>query len=259
LPKDLGHRSDLHRRGSLCDRHCAALNNLHGDLADMHSESHQLLPLRIPSVVSSQGCCLHHSEEVQTCDRCLQKMMLTAENEVEAHRLSNNYKMKTPGPDCQTKFSKNHVVAEIEVVKDTTPLLPRQDSCKMGGCDYWWRCSTYVWLLAGFPLLVFAHVLLCVLCWLLVFFIPMAKMSLRTITTILLLPPECVHIQRLRKTEVPLDAEVVLCCYRAVSAYYYKYAVDGINVFAVSILLGPVGGQLWPSPVTSTSTSGETC
>ncbi|ETE58673.1 Vnx1, partial [Ophiophagus hannah] len=41
------------------------------------------------------------------------------------------------------------------------------------------RSSTYVWLLAGFPLLVFAHVLLCVLCWLLVFFIPTAKMSLR--------------------------------------------------------------------------------
>lgn len=35
-----------------------------------------------------------------------------------------------------------------------------------------------------------------------------------------------------------MDAEVVLCCYRAVNAYYYKYAVDGINVFAVSILFG---------------------
>ncbi|XP_058046611.1 uncharacterized protein LOC131202073 isoform X1 [Ahaetulla prasina] len=332
FPKEPGHRTDPHRRGSLCDRHCEAINNLHGDLTDMHSESHQLRSLRIPSVVSSLGCCLHHSEEVQTCDRCLQKMTLTAENEVEAHRLSNNYKfgfkkwkshvtarpweerseivkelysdltviksptgsmltcgnffyllffgwwvsllyvlvsllmfltvlgapygklcwklagyflwpfgkviqkMKTCSPDCQMKFSDNHVVAEIKVLKDTNPLLPRQDSCKMGGCGYWRRSSTYVWLLAGFPLLVFAHALLCVICWFLVFFIPTAKMSLRTVTTILLLPPECVHIQRLRKTEVPLDAEVVLCCYRAVSAYYYKYAVDGINVFAVNLL-----------------------
>lgn len=38
------------------------------------------------------------------------------------------------------------------------------------------------------------------------------------------------------QTEVPLEGEVILCCYRAVNPYYYKYAVDGINVFAVSIL-----------------------
>lgn len=36
---------------------------------------------------------------------------------------------------------------------------------------------------------------------------------------------------------------MILCCYRAVNPYYYKYAVDGINVFAVSILscLGVLG------------------
>lgn len=38
------------------------------------------------------------------------------------------------------------------------------------------------------------------------------------------------------QTEVPLEGEVILCCYRAANPYYYKYAVDGINVFAVSIL-----------------------
>ncbi|XP_039201673.1 low affinity vacuolar monovalent cation/H(+) antiporter-like isoform X3 [Crotalus tigris] len=344
FPKDLEHRSDPHRRGSLCDRHCVAINNIHGDLADMPSESHQLshgiLPPRIRPVVSSPGCCLHHSEDVQTCEGCLQKMTLTAENEVEAHRLSNNYKfgfkkwkshvtarpwedrseivkelysdltivksptgsmltcgnifyllffgwwlfllytvvsllmfltllgapygklcwklagyflwpfgkviqkLKTYRPDCQMKFSKNQVIAEVMVVKDTTPLLARQESCKMGGCGYWRRLSTYLWLLTSFPLLAIAHALVCLVCWLLVFFIPTAKMSLRTVTTILLLPPECVHIQRLRKTEVPLDAEVVLCCYRAVCAYYYKYAVDGINVFAgLCMVIGGIRHQ----------------
>ncbi|KAL7979846.1 hypothetical protein Chor_008184 [Crotalus horridus] len=193
FPKDLEHRSDPHRRGSLCDRHCAAINNIHGDLADMPSESHQLshgiLPPRIRPVVSSPGCCLHHSEDVQTCEGCLQKMTLTAENEVEAHRsmltcgnifyllffgwwlfllytavsllmfltvlgapydqgarileggirwvLLSVFQLKTYRPDCQMKFSKNHVIAEVTVVKDTTPLLARQDSCKMGGCGYW--------------------------------------------------------------------------------------------------------------------------
>ncbi|KFO13347.1 hypothetical protein N312_03260, partial [Balearica regulorum gibbericeps] len=33
-----------------------------------------------------------------------------------------------------------------------------------------------------------------------------------------------------------LEGEVILCCYRAVNPYYYKYAVDGINVFAVNLL-----------------------
>ncbi|KAM6436291.1 uncharacterized protein PHA67_023569 isoform 1-T1 [Liasis olivaceus] len=336
FPKELDHKSDPHRRGSLCDRHCAAINNIHGDLGDMHSESHHLahgiLTPRILPVLSSPGCCPHHSEEVQTCDGCLLKMTLTAENEVEAHRLSNNYKfgfkkwkshvtarpwedrseivkelysdltvikrptgsmltcgnlfyllffgwwlsllyvlvsllmfltvlgtpygklcwklaryfiwpfgkviqkMKTYSQDCQMKFSKNHTITEVNEVKETTPLLTRQDSSKTGSSAHWRRISTYVWLLTGFPLLALAHTLVCFTCWLLVFFIPIAKMNACTITTVLLLPPECVHVQRLRKTEVPLDAEVVLCCYRAVNAYYYKYAVDGINVFAVNVL-----------------------
>lgn len=44
------------------------------------------------------------------------------------------------------------------------------------------------------------------------------------------------HLTVPLQTEVPLDGEVILCCYRAVNPYYYKYAVGGINVFAVSIL-----------------------
>lgn len=54
------------------------------------------------------------------------------------------------------------------------------------------------------------------------------------------------------QTEVPLEGEVILCCHRALNPYYYKYAVDGINVFAVSILLlgwrGVGWGVLTPNP-----------
>lgn len=119
-----------------------------------------------------------------------------------------------------------------------------------------------MWLCLGYPLLALAHGLVCVTAWLLVFLIPVAKLSARTAVRVLLLPPERVCIRRLRmvsaalrgaggslskvgfgghqtvllQTEVPLDGEVILCCYHAVNPYYYKYAVDGINVFAVSIL-----------------------
>lgn len=33
------------------------------------------------------------------------------------------------------------------------------------------------------------------------------------------------------------EEKAILCCYHAMNTYYYKYTVDGINVFAVSILL----------------------
>lgn len=144
--------------------------------------------------------------------------------------------------------------------------------------------STVVWLCLGYPALVLAHGLVCVTAWLLVVLIPVAKLSARTVARVLLLPPERVVVRRLRmvgasvwgrgsctlllggfwgggwhserchllvppQTEVPLEGEVILCCYRAVNPYYYKYAVDGINVFAVSILSwagGQWGGGTWP-------------
>lgn len=129
------------------------------------------------------------------------------------------------------------------------------------------RASTAVWLCLGYPVLVLAHALVCVTAWLLIVLIPVAKLSARAAFRVLLLPPERVLIWRLKmvgdsgqgegptpcsrgnfgvgsdplvplQTEVPLEGEVILCCYRATNPYYYKYAVDGINVFAVSILLG---------------------
>lgn len=32
------------------------------------------------------------------------------------------------------------------------------------------------------------------------------------------------------------ETKAVLCCYQAVNVYYYKYTVQGINIFALSIL-----------------------
>ncbi|XP_062374671.1 cation/H+ exchanger protein 1 [Sardina pilchardus] len=99
---------------------------------------------------------------------------------------------------------------------------------------YWCRVSTYVWLLLGFPLLALVHCLACFLAWLLVFAIPVAKMNGRTLKTILLMPPEEVHVQKLEKQGY--ETTVILCCYHAFNWNYYKYKVDGINVFAVNLL-----------------------
>ncbi|XP_068802283.1 uncharacterized protein [Struthio camelus] len=290
-----GHR----RRGSLCDRRCAAINDAQGDLGDLPSGSHPHggLPPRILPVVA----CQQHSDEVQVCESCLGKTTLTAENVVEANKLSNNYKFGF-------KKWKSHVTARpwedrSEIVKELYSDLnvvrspggrlcwdlagyflwpfgkaiqrleaspeatgAQETSALLGGPapgrwrpGYWPRAAALAWFCLGYPVLALAHGLVCFVAWLLVFLIPVAKMSARTARRVLLLPPERVRVRRLRVTDVPLEAEVILCCYRAANAYYYKYAVDGINVFAVNLLplvvvtlvLGYVDGhnRLTSSPV----------
>lgn len=100
---------------------------------------------------------------------------------------------------------------------------------------YWWRLRTYAWLFVGYPLLVVTHSVVCLISWLLVFTIPVAKMSAKTLHTILLMPPEHIHISHATQAQEN-EGQVILCCYHAVNLYYYKYTVDGINVFAVNLL-----------------------
>ncbi|XP_072097687.1 cation/H+ exchanger protein 1 isoform X1 [Mobula birostris] len=104
------------------------------------------------------------------------------------------------------------------------------------GTKYWHCPSTYVWLLLGYPLLTLAHCLASLIAWILVVTIPIAKLNGRAITDILLMPPEQLQIRTSKRTDIPLEGEVVLCCYRALNLYYYKYTVVGINVFAVNLL-----------------------
>ncbi|XP_059181905.1 cation/H+ exchanger protein 1 [Centropristis striata] len=100
---------------------------------------------------------------------------------------------------------------------------------------HWCRISTYIFLLLGFPVLAVGHCLACLLGWLLVFTIPVAKMNARIMTIVLLMPPEDLQIHRPEKT-FGCETRVVLCCYQAFNVYYYKYTVQGINIFALNLL-----------------------
>uniref|UniRef100_A0A3Q4GBZ2 Cation/H+ exchanger protein 2 n=1 Tax=Neolamprologus brichardi TaxID=32507 RepID=A0A3Q4GBZ2_NEOBR len=93
------------------------------------------------------------------------------------------------------------------------------------------RFATYVWLLLGYPPLVVVHSLACFISWILVFTIPVFKMNARTLGVILLLPPEDVSI-----SHQDYETKALLCCYHAANWYYYKYTIDGINVFAANLL-----------------------
>uniref|UniRef100_A0A8C2DXM5 Cation/H+ exchanger protein 1 n=1 Tax=Cyprinus carpio TaxID=7962 RepID=A0A8C2DXM5_CYPCA len=145
---------------------------------------------------------------------------------------------KVSGKICRTFLKHIEVIKESSEVKESTPLLrsapavtteiplttppPKQTR-------YWCRPSTYVWLVLGYPLLAVVHFLAIFLSWILVFTIPVSKMNVRTVSIILLMPPEEVIIRTVKKV-------ILLCCYRAFNWYYYKFTVDGINVFAVNLL-----------------------
>uniref|UniRef100_A0A8C5HFH5 Putative cation exchanger C521.04c n=1 Tax=Gouania willdenowi TaxID=441366 RepID=A0A8C5HFH5_GOUWI len=105
----------------------------------------------------------------------------------------------------------------------------------VSGVSSQFRVSTYIWLLLGYPVVAVVHFLACVLSWLLVFTIPVAKMNARTLTTVLLMAPEDIEIKKQENTP-GCETRVTLCCYRAFNVYYYKYTVQGINIFALNLL-----------------------
>ncbi|XP_074481304.1 cation/H+ exchanger protein 1 isoform X1 [Sebastes fasciatus] len=132
--------------------------------------------------------------------------------------------------------------SEDSMDKDAAPLLmsspiviPVPEPPARRVSKHWCRVGTYVWLLLGYPLLAVVHSLACVLSWLLVFTIPVAKINARTMTIVLLMAPEDVQIHRLEKT-FGCETRVILCCYQAFNVYYYKYTVQGINIFALNLL-----------------------
>ncbi|KAF5904034.1 low affinity vacuolar monovalent cation/H(+) antiporter-like, partial [Clarias magur] len=134
----------------------------------------------------------------------------------------------------------NEVLDEVDEGNGATPLLRSgtvveniEETSRPPERLYWNHLSVYVWVLLGYPLLVVAHGALCILSWILVVTIPVSKISIRTLTNVLLIPPEQVLIN---DAAMEGEGEAILCCYHAVNIYYYKYKVDGINVFAVNLL-----------------------
>ncbi|XP_029010143.1 uncharacterized protein cax2 [Betta splendens] len=118
----------------------------------------------------------------------------------------------------------------------TEELLPEATG-RPTRAPYWRRLSTYVWLMLGYPPLAVVHALACFLSWILVFTIPVSRMNARTAGVILLLPPEDVCVSTCSQTkDRGYETRALLCCYHAANLYYYKYTVDGINVFAVNLL-----------------------
>ncbi|CAK6961390.1 cation/H+ exchanger protein 1 [Scomber scombrus] len=127
--------------------------------------------------------------------------------------------------DCAPLLMSSPIPVEIPV-----PELPARNISK-----HWCRISTFIWLLLGYPVLAMVHALACALSWLLVFTIPVSKMNARTLSIVLLMAPEDVQIHTLEKAR-GCETRVILCCYQAFNVYYYKYTIQGINIFALNLL-----------------------
>ncbi|ROL43966.1 Low affinity vacuolar monovalent cation/H(+) antiporter [Anabarilius grahami] len=302
-----------HLPGSCCDRVCVA--HVHPEASDGPAQSCLLQTGTSCTPKNPRRTCSFGDE---ICDENPCKTTISAENEVEAQKLANNYKFgfrKWKSHVTERPFEKRsdivkELYSELNVIKphsgslftcgnvlyvflfgwwislvyvfvgvlmfltvfgipyvysvkilqgDSTleaeedrklssPLLlptPVEETIEepTGSPQdehYWRRIRTYAWLFVGYPLLVITHFVLCLISWLLVFTIPVAKMSAKTLHTILLMPPEHIHISQPTEAQEH-KGQVILCCYHAVNLYYYKYAVDGINVFAVIIVSLVIG------------------
>jgi hypothetical protein len=95
------------------------------------------------------------------------------------------------------------------------------------------RSSGYIaWCIIAVPILSIVHILMLGLCWMLVVFIPMAKVHVEVLKLLLFGDPLTLNVVR----EYPNPgAEILLYTNQAINMYYYKYTIGGMNVVLVSI------------------------
>ncbi|XP_069765428.1 cation/H+ exchanger protein 1 isoform X6 [Narcine bancroftii] len=271
---NFGRECELRAEASPCpltlwDRRCEL--HLQTELTDIPSP---VIP-KSHAVTCSTLTHNHSCEEV-TCLGCLMaaKTTLLAENEVEAHKLANNYKFGfkkwkshvTQRPWEDRSAIVKELYSDLNVIKYPGTLVT---------CDNvlyvllfgWWIALLYL-LIALIMFVTIVGIPYGKLCWNLAgyYFWPFGKVIQKLFvtrrkssvqfygenipeatageTTSLLgatgsqehTPAETPSVEMKYWTDVPLDGEVVLCCYRAMNFYYYKYTVIGINVFAVNLL-----------------------
>lgn len=79
-------------------------------------------------------------------------------------------------------------------------------------------------------ILVPFHLLVMLLCWFSIFFIPMAKVNFEGIKMLFREPLE------VQPSHEYVGAKILLCVFQASNIYYYKYSVMGMNIVLVNLL-----------------------
>eukprot|EP01103_Thecamoeba_quadrilineata_P018943 TRINITY_DN7485_c0_g1_i1.p1 TRINITY_DN7485_c0_g1~~TRINITY_DN7485_c0_g1_i1.p1 ORF type:complete len:478 (-),score=24.82 TRINITY_DN7485_c0_g1_i1:1-1434(-) len=98
--------------------------------------------------------------------------------------------------------------------------------------DFYSLVQHFLWLLLSGLFLIPLHIFCGLICWFLVFLIPMANLNLQA-AAILHKSPLRIEVH---KGYPGPGANVVYCTYSAVNFYYFKYSVFSLNVVLVNLL-----------------------
>ncbi|KAI0221998.1 Low affinity vacuolar monovalent cation/H(+) antiporter [Lamellibrachia satsuma] len=125
---------------------------------------------------------------------------------------------------------------------ETSPLhsssQPSSETeCLRQWSGFWKRPQSYMWLILGMPTVCLIHALAFFLSWLTVIFIPVAKVNLKAIKNVLLMPPELLMVSRSSLDSEMTHSDIVLYTYQAMNLYYYKYSVDGLSVIPLNLFV----------------------
>lgn len=101
-----------------------------------------------------------------------------------------------------------------------------------------WNIGRVIFFLFFYCLISPCLILVSAICWFLVFWIPMGKVTILLFDHLRRHPLAVSfesHVKYTRDEDAP-DSSILLCTYRAVGSKYWKYTVDGTNIFLINLM-----------------------
>ncbi|PON25144.1 Ca2+:H+ antiporter [Trichoderma gamsii] len=121
--------------------------------------------------------------------------------------------------------------------QDSSDLHPRLKRRLFGRGE--WNIGRIIFFVFFYCLISPSLILVSGICWFLVFWIPMGKVTMLLFDHLrrhpLALSFES-HISYARVDDAP-DSSILVCTYRAVGSKYWKYTVDGTNIFLINLMV----------------------
>ncbi|TQV94275.1 hypothetical protein V2A60_002686 [Cordyceps javanica] len=101
-----------------------------------------------------------------------------------------------------------------------------------------WNIGRVIFFLFFYSLISPSLIIVSLICWFFVFSIPMGKVTMLLFDHLRRHPLALAfesHLDYTRSTDGP-DSSILLCTYRAVGVKYWKYTIDGTNIFLINLM-----------------------
>lgn len=101
-----------------------------------------------------------------------------------------------------------------------------------------WNVGRVIFFLFFYCLISPSLIIVSLICWFLVFWIPMGKVTMLLFDHLRRHPLALTfesHLDYARFSDGP-DSSILLCTYRAVGIKYWKYTIDGTNIFLINLM-----------------------